>query len=513
MSAERPPPSEAVTPLMEYKWKALSVTSVGSLMAAVDSTIVLLALLPIAEELRSDFVLMIWVVIAYLLVNTSFVLSLGRIGDMYGRKRMYNTGFVVFTVGSVLCGFSTNAVMLISFRAVQGFGAALLTANSFAILSEAFPVGERGKAFGVNSIVWGVGSILGIVLGGLVITFTTWRLIFWINAPIGFFGTLWAYVTLRPSPSAEKNESFDLPAAIFFTFGLLFLLLGVTWGLLYGWADLLVPVFFASAPIALAAFLVWEVRYSKDPIVDFSLFQNRVFTFSVATAALQSLALFSVNFLLVFYLEGIAGLDILTASYLIVPMAAVSAAVGPFAGLLSDRVGARVVATAGLLVQAAVLVVLSGLTTSTSLLDVGIIEAFYGLGGGLFWPANTSTIMSAAPPRRYGVASGVMNTFRNTGMVMSFALSLLAATSVIPAYVVYRLFIGTLTGGLSPTLASGYLSGQSFAFATSAGLVLVASVLSSLRGRISKPTSTGPPTPPTADSQPASATNPNGLRR
>ncbi|HII41351.1 MAG TPA: MFS transporter, partial [Thermoplasmata archaeon] len=158
---------------MEYKWKALSVTSVGALMAAVDSTVVLLALLPIAEELRSDFVTMVWVVIAYILVNTSFVLSLGRIGDMYGRKRMYNLGFAVFTVGSVLCGISINALTLVGFRAVQGFGAALLTANSFAILSEAFPAKERGRAFGLNAIVWGVGSITGIVLGGLVITFTT----------------------------------------------------------------------------------------------------------------------------------------------------------------------------------------------------------------------------------------------------------------------------------------------------------------------------------------------------
>ncbi len=161
---------------MEYKWKALSVTSVGALMASIDSTIVLLALLPMAEDLHSDFIVMIWVVVAYLLVNTAFVLSLGRIGDMYGRKRMYNTGFVVFTIGSVLCGISPDAIMLVGFRAVQGFGAALLTANSFAILSEAFPIKERGRAFGLIAIVWGAGSVLGIVLGGFIITFATWRL-------------------------------------------------------------------------------------------------------------------------------------------------------------------------------------------------------------------------------------------------------------------------------------------------------------------------------------------------
>ena len=470
---------------MQYKWKTLSVTSVGSLMAAVDSTVVLLALLPIAGELHSDYVEMVWIVIAYILVNTAFVLSLGRIGDMYGRKRMYNLGFAVFTAGSVLCGMSVNALMLIAFRAVQGFGAALLTANSFAILSEAFPAQERGRAFGLNSIVWGVGSITGIVLGGLVITFTTWRLIFWINLPVGIFGTYWAYRALHPSARAAKNETFDLPAAVFFTLGLLFLLLAVTWGLLNSWTDPLVYLFFAATPVALAAFVVWEVKYSNDPIVDFSMFRNRVFTLSITTASIQSLALFAVDFLLVFYLEGIKGLDILTASYLIVPMAAMVSITGPFGGMLSDRIGARIVATLGLAVQAAVLLFFSFfLTTATPLLDIGIAEAVYGIGGGLFWPANTSTIMSAAPPRQYGVASGVMNTFRNTGMVMSFALALVAATSVIPATIVYDLFIGKFTGSLPSDLAAAYLTGQSFAFEVSVALLAVAAVISMVRGKL-----------------------------
>ena len=152
---------------MEYKWRAFSVTSVGAMMSAVDSTIVILALLPIAVDLNTDFVTVVWVVISYLLVNTALVLSLGRIADMYGRKRMYNIGFVVFTVGSVLSGLAPNGATLVGFRALQGMGAALLTANSFAILSEAFPQKERGKAFGANAILWGVGSTLGIVLGGV----------------------------------------------------------------------------------------------------------------------------------------------------------------------------------------------------------------------------------------------------------------------------------------------------------------------------------------------------------
>ncbi len=480
---------------MEYKWKALSVTSVGAMMAAIDSTIVLLALLPIAEDLKSDFVLMIWVVIAYLLINTAFVLSLGRIGDMYGRKRMYNTGFVVFTAGSALCGLSPNAELLVAFRAVQGFGSALLIANSFAIISEAFEPRERGRAFGMIAVVWGAGSVLGIVLGGVIITITSWRFIFLINLPIGVFATVWARVTLHKSLRlAEEKETFDLVAAVFFTLAILMLLLGVTWGLIYSWGEAMTITFFALSPVFFVIFIIWEITYSRDPIIDFSMFRIRAFTLGVTVGAIQSLALFSVNFLLVFYLEGVAGVDILTASYLVVPGAVVTALVGPFGGVLSDRFGSRLVATLGLAVQTAALVALSTLTTTSTILDVAAIQAFFGLGGGLFWPANTSSIMSSSPPKMYGVASGVMNTLRNTGMVLSFGLSLIVISDVIPRSIVYQLFIGTLQGGLPHELASQYLSGQQVAFLVSAGLLVVAMVLSAVRPRVQKAVH-GPPAP------------------
>ncbi|MGA8904456.1 MAG: MFS transporter [Candidatus Bathyarchaeia archaeon] len=468
---------------MEYKWKAFSVTSVGSLMSAVDSTIVLLALVPIAEELSSDYVTMVWVVVAYILANTALVLSLGRLADMYGRKRMYNFGFVVFIVGSALCGLAASGLTLVGFRALQGVGAALLAANSFAILSEAFPKNERGRAFGGSSIVWGSGTILGIILGGVIITYTSWRLIFLINVPIGAFGTFWAYRTLRVVKNNARKRSFDFPATLTFTLGLVALLLGVTWGIIYSWTSLTTLVSIAVSPFFFLFFVYWETKRSKDPVVDFSFFRNRVFTLSIITAMIQSLALFSVNFLLIFYLEGIAGLSILTASYLIIPMALASSIIGPFAGVLSDRFGARIIASIGLLAQMIVLLLLSRLTANTTLLQVGVIEALYGVGSGLFWPANTSAIMASSPPESYGVASGIMNTFRNSGMVMSFALALTALTGAIPTYIIYQLFIGTFSGTLGPNYATAYLAGQSFAFELSAGLLILAAVFSLARGK------------------------------
>lgn len=461
---------------MQYKWKALSVTSTGALMSAVDSTVVLLALFPMAADLHSDFVTMIWVIIAYLLVNTALVLSFGRLADMYGRKVMYNIGFVIFTIGSGLCGLAPSGLSLVGFRVVQGMGAALLTSNSFAILSEAFPREESGRAFGLMSIVWGIGSVLGIILGGVIITYTSWRWIFLINVPIGIFGTAWAYKVLRNVKPEGKRGSFDLPAAVSFTTGLLSLLLGISWGLLYSWHDPATITMLALSPIIFILFVVWETRFSKDPILDFTFFRNRNFSFSVVAALLQFLAVFSVNFLLIFYLEGIDGLSALQASYLIIPFAVASAVVGPLGGLLSDRLGFRKVMLMGLALTAVALVLFSRLTINTTLFEIGIIETISGVGLAFFWPSNTSAIMSSTPPARYGVGSGIMNTFRNTGMILSFALSLTATTAVIPPAIVYSLFIGDLSGKLSTALASSYLSGESFAFEISAALLVIAMV-------------------------------------
>jgi EmrB/QacA subfamily drug resistance transporter len=466
---------------MDYKWKALSVTSVGVLMAAVDGTVVLLALFPIAADLKSDFVTMIWVVIAYLLVNTALVLSFGRLADMYGRKMMFNLGFVVFTLGSALSGLAFSGISLVAFRVVQGAGAALLTANSFAILTDAFPRSETGRAFGLNSIVWAVGSILGIVLGGVIITYASWRLIFLINVPIGIFGTVWAYRTLRETKPPGVRGSFDIPAAFSFTIGLIAVLLGVTWGLIYSWHDLVTLTSFGVSPLFFAFFVLWETKYSRDPIVDFAFFRNGAFSFSILAAMLQSLAVFSVNFLLIFYLEGISGLSALNAAYLIIPLAVATAVTSPFGGVLADKFGGRIVTAAGLLMQFIVLVLLSMLTTATPVIEIAAIETLYGIGGGFFWPANTSTIMRSSLAGKLGVGSGIMNTFRSTGMILSFALTLTAATAVIPAKVVYQLFVGNLSGKLPTAYANSYLAGESFAFEISAALLVVALVFCLIR--------------------------------
>ncbi len=205
---------------LEYKWIVLSVTTIGSLMAAIDSTIVILGLPEMMVKLHADLIEMIWVIMAYILVSTVFLLTFGRVADMFGRVRMYNLGFVIFTIGSALCGLAGNATQLILFRLVQGSGAAMMVVNSVAIITEVFKPNERGKALGINAITWSIGGVAGPILGGLILTLASWRWIFFINVPIGIFGALWGYMVLQEMSVPRKNENFDGIGALSFSAGL-----------------------------------------------------------------------------------------------------------------------------------------------------------------------------------------------------------------------------------------------------------------------------------------------------
>jgi EmrB/QacA subfamily drug resistance transporter len=475
---------------MQYKWRALGVVSIGSLMGAIDANVLLIAFPNIARELGANLVEMVWVLMIYILMGTALVLSLGRVADLKGRKRLYNAGFVVFIAGSALCGVATGGVELVLFRGLQGVGGAMLLANSFAILSDAFPPNERGRAFGINSVVWGTGSVVGILVGGLILSVTTWRWIFWINVPIGIVATVLAAAFLRESVTPNARETFDFPAAILFTSGLASALFGVTEGLLDGWsAATAVGPLVLAVPLLLG-FFVWEARVSRDPILPFSLFRSRMFSASLAASVLQGVAIFASNFLLMVYFQGIQGVSVVTASYLLIPLSVSLGVVGPIGGRLSDRYGARVLSTAGLVVQATALLWLSTISRSTPLITVAACEALLGIGGGLFFPANTSAIMAGVPRQRFGVGSGVMMTLRNSSMALSFAVGLIALTSQLPAGTSAILFGGSFTpatlarlGLSSGQLDAIFLQGMHAAFVAAASFVLVAVVFSVLRGR------------------------------
>ena len=475
---------------MQYKWRALGVVGIGSLMGAIDTNVVVIAFPQIARDLHANLVEMVWVIMIYILMGTALVLSLGRVADLRGRKKLYNAGFVVFILGSILCAVAQSGLELVAFRGVQGVGGAMLLANSFAILSDAFPPDERGRAFGINSVVWGTGSIVGFILGGFILSFTTWRWIFWINVPIGIAATALAFWVLRESVTPNARETFDFPAAALFTSGLAAFMVGITEGILEGWADPLSRLPLIAAFGFLAGFILWEWRVSRDPILPFSLFRSWLFSASLTASVLQGIAIFATNFLLMVYFQGVLGIGVLTAAYLLVPLSVCLAVLGPIGGRLSDRYGARIVSTVGLVIQAFALYLLSTLSASTPLGSVALYEALMGVGGGLFFPANTSAVMSGVPRVRYGVGSGVMQTLRNSSMALSFALSLVALTSQLPAGTAAALFGGSFTPTSVAGLGSGgtsfeatFLHGMHAAFLAAALFVVAAIVFSILRGR------------------------------
>ncbi len=464
-----------------YKWIVLSVTTIGALMASIDSTIVILGLPDMMVKLHADLVEMIWVIMAYILVSTVFLLTFGRIADMFGRVRMYNLGFVVFTVGSALCGFSGTAVQLILSRMVQGAGAAMMVVNSVALITEAFPANERGKALGINAVTFSFGGVAGPILGGLILTLADWRWIFFINVPVGLIGAIWGYLALKELSTRKRGEGFDILGAISFSLGLTALLIALTLGISLDFTSPPILGLFAVFLVGVGFFLWWE-RRARAPVVDLTLFRDRIYNFSVLSAMIQSLALFAVNFLIIFYLQGVLGYDPLKAALMLIPLPVVTSIVAPIGGNIADRIGARIPATLGLLIQGAALVWFMRLNPSSPYWQTAVGLGVMGLGGGLFYPPNTSAAMNSAPKNRLGIASGTLATLRQAGMVTSFALALAVAASSIPRQAMMQLFVGTnVTLGSAPMKA--FVGGMHSAFLVSTVLIIIAAGISFVRGK------------------------------
>jgi len=465
-----------------YKWYVLGVTTIGVLMFSIDGTVVILALPVITVDLRSNLVNMIWVLMAYIFAATALLLALGRVADVYGRVRLYNLGFAVFTVGSALSGLSRTDIELIGARVVQGIGGALLIVNALAILTEVFPPWQRGTALGFNAMTFGAGAVLGPILGGLILSVASWPWIFLINIPIGIVGTYLSYRVLRPLPRL-KGESLDLVGTTVFSASLLALLLALTLSISVGFTAPPILALFAAFIIGLAYFIYHEA-HTHCPAVDLRLFRSTLYDFSVVAALLQALAIFAVQLLVVFYLQTVRDYAPLQAAFLLLPLPIALAIVSVISGRISDRIGARIPATAGLLLQAVGVFVLSTLTVSSPYLLIAAGLTLTGLGGGLFFAPNTSAAMTAAAnvvPGRLGVASATLATLRNTGQVISFALALAVAASSLPRSVALSLFTGT-ESTLTSMLKAAFVEGMRSAFHVSLAICLAAAVLSYVRG-------------------------------
>lgn len=476
-SATRPPQVEEVATSGRYQTVALVVVLMGVMMTAIDTTAVVLALPVMRVDLNSSILSLIWVIMAYLLVLTIFGTQVGRLGDMYGRVRMYNVGFAVFTIGSLLCGLSQTGPEIIEFRIIQGIGGALVFSNSGAIIADTIPEKRRGRAYGLTSVGYSVGAILGILVGGALITFLNWRYIFYINIPIGITAVVASYIVLKER-SPRISRRIDLPGMALLGGGLFLILYGLTEITGSGWTGTS-GLELAGGAILIFGFVFWE-RFSSSPLLELSLLRQRVLTASIFAAFFQALASFSVLFLVIMYLQGVRGLTPFNASVLLIPGYLLGCVVGPIAGRLSDRHGARSIASIGLGLQALGILIYATLTIDSPLWTVILASVINGAGTSFFFPANNSAVMANAPPRSYGVASGLLRTLSNTGMVSSFALALLIASISISRQEAFEIFLGVQTLTQS---AGAFVTGMHSALLVSITLIGVAIVLSILRGK------------------------------
>jgi EmrB/QacA subfamily drug resistance transporter len=455
---------------------AMAVIMSGVLMTAVDTTIVVLALPEIQRGLHVALSAVVWVIISFLLVITLLATQVGRLGDMFGRVRMYETGFAIFVLGSLACALAWNEASIIVFRVVQGIGGAFIMANSGAVIADLYPRELRGRAYGFTSVGWTMGAVIGIVLGGLIVTYISWRWIFWINVPVGAVALAVATRVLHDRAERSRRR-LDLPGMICLGLGLF----GVLWAmtrLATTAFDATVAGYLIGGVVLIAVFVVIELRQS-EPMLPMSIFRVPTMAASLLASLFQGLASFAVLFLLIMYLQGPRGLSPIHASLLLVPGYVLGAVAGPYGGRLADQRSPVLPATAGLAIQVVSLAIYAQLTVSTGLWVVVLASVINGIGAGLFFPANSSAIMKAAPPEAYGIASGMLRTFSNIGMVFSFAVAILIASRSISRGLAFAIFVGSTS--LHGALAIAFTAGLHAAFYASMGFMALAAALSALR--------------------------------
>ncbi len=427
---------------MQYKYVVLTNTTLGSFMAVLDSNIVLIALPTIVAQLPGTSTFdALWIIMGYVLVTATLLLSFGRLSDIFGRVKLYNLGFATFTAGSALCSVAPNGTSLVLFRLVQGLGGALLFSNSAALLTDVFPPSERGRALGLNQVAATAGSVGGLALGGILAGTPAlgWRSIFWINIPIGLFATLWARLKLKEMSSPRREEKADPVGNVLFAAGLTVSLLGLTLGALLGWTAGLFGAMGAGLA-ALLAFVLVE-RKVRFPMMDLSLFRIRAFSAGIVSNLLAAMARGALSLVLVFYFQGVLRLDALTAGVMLIPFSLAFVTFGPLSGYLSDRLGSRGFATAGLLITALALFWF-GLAPFGDYGQLVVPMIVAGIGGGMFVAPNVASIMNATPAARRGVASGMSSTLVNVGFLLSLGIAFVIMAGSVPISTLQQIFAG-----------------------------------------------------------------------
>ena len=452
---------------IETKWLVLVAVGIGTFMSALDGSVVNTVLPVITEYFHSDVVTIEWVVTVYLLVVSGLLLSFGRLGDLRGNKSVYIWGFVIFVAGSALSGLSPAPVYLIAARAFQALGAAMLFANSPAILTKTFPASQRGQALGLQGTMTYLGLTTGPFLGGWLADTFSWHAVFFINLPVGLLALWLSWRVIPQDVPAEREEQFDLTGAFTFIAGLVALLLGLNQGDQWGWLSPLTLGLIIGSFVILAIFVRIEYR-APAPMLDLSLFRRRLFNMAAISPLLNYICVYGVTFLMPFYLIQGRGLSAAQAGLILTAQPLVMALMAPFSGTLSDHIGSQIPSTLGMLILSVGLFLLSRMTTASPFTSAILGLAVAGLGVGLFVAPNNSALMGAAPRSRQGIASGVLALARNVGMVLGIGLT-------------GAIFTTLLSRG-DPNAPSVLVPAASAGFLFASGVALLAALVSFARG-------------------------------
>ncbi len=461
-----------------YKWWALSCTSMGMLLATINSGTLIIALPDLERHLHTSLLTLVWVILVYMIASTVLVLSAGRLSDQFGRKNAYIAGFVLFAAASLGAGFSTGGTELILWRIAQGVGGSFLFANAGAIVTDAFPREQLGVAMGTNTMVAAVGLVIGPVLGGALVDIS-WHWVFWFNVPFGLLGSLWAFAILREITGRSEDTSFDALGTATFLVGLTGLVLGISKGGIEGWHGPVVFGGLAAAVVFIPLFVLIE-RHHRAPMLDLTIFNNRLFSAASAAAFLNGLARFALMFVFVFYFQGVQGDSPILAGLKLAPLAVGMLIASPIAGIYADRKGSRGLASLGMLVTAAGLLLMTTLQQNTSYWWPGLFQLIVGVGSGMFNSPNTAAMMGVVAPHRRGIASGARILVQNTGAVLSIAFVMAVVTSGIPPKVLFSIFSGLGTR-ISSTQMAPFLANMHLALWCMTALSVIGAVVAFAR--------------------------------
>jgi EmrB/QacA subfamily drug resistance transporter len=423
---------------LKYKWVALSVTTIGVLMVGIDTRIVIVGLPQVAAQLHADAERAIWITQSYVLANTVLLLLIGRLGDIFGRVRIYTVGFGIFTIGSALTSIGMDPLQVIIFRAVQGVGAALVFTNSIAILTDATPKNELGFSLGINQIAFRSGAILGLTLSGLILSFLDWRALFYINIPIGVFGTFWARRRLKESVAIERNAKIDWLGFALFTASLLCLMIGLTLG---AYSPSQFNTLYASlfvGAIFLALFIVRSRRITY-PLVELSMFKIKEVTGGLLAMFFNIITWTAVLLLLSLQFQLVLNMNPLEAGLRILPFEIAFLAFGPLSGRLSDRFSRMPFILSGLTLSTIALFLFSTTNQNTPYLVLSVYMIIMGIGTGLFIAPNLRSVMSSMPDKRSGIGSALFALFVNLGLTLSLNIAILIMSLTAPYDVITRI--------------------------------------------------------------------------